>query len=140
MMRHCCASVVVRPFCSTSVVCVVCHMKYLAQEFLRFMLDALHEDTNTARKPVPYEEIKESESDPDDVVSERWWKNYCVRNRSFVKELFCGQLRSAVTCSKCGHVSRCFDPFWDLSVSSSYSLRCGLCVNVCVCPDMCFGR
>jgi ubiquitin C-terminal hydrolase len=86
------------------------------------MLDALHEDTNTARKPIPYEEIKESESDPDIVLSDRWWMNYSVRNRSFVKDLFCGQLRSCVTCSRCNHVSRCFDPFWDLSV-------CCICID-----------
>ena len=86
------------------------------------MLDALHEDTNTVKKPVPYEEIKETEADSDALVSERWWNNYCVRNKSFVKELFCGQLRSAVTCLRCNYVSRCFDPFWDLSVRHLHSV------------------
>jgi ubiquitin C-terminal hydrolase len=112
-----------------------------AQEFLRFMLDALHEDTNTAKRPVPYEEMKESQTDSDLVVSEMWWNNYSLRNRSYLKQLFCGQLRTAVTCSVCRYVSRCFDPFWDLSVRRlrvasvprDTRRRRWLCVCVCVC-------
>jgi ubiquitin carboxyl-terminal hydrolase 2 len=113
-----------------------------AQEFLRFLLDAIHEDTNRITEAPPYEELKETPADsnakvpcllpcflllktasiatlsPCDMpqLSEMWWRNYCLRNDSFIKDLFCGQLRSSVVCRVCGFVSRCFDPFWDLSV------------------------
>ena len=32
-------------------------------------------------------------------------------------ELFCGQIMSTLTCTKCNHRSVTFDPFWDLSLS-----------------------
>ena len=35
---------------------------------------------------------------------------------SIITDLFCGQLQSTVSCSTCGHVSYCFDPFCDLSL------------------------
>ena len=63
-----------------------------------------------------------------------WWRNYCGRNDSYIKDLFCGQLRSSVTCKACGNVSRCFDPFWDLSVRwamQGYAGACRACVSWC---------
>lgn len=87
-----------------------------AQEFLRFFLDSLHEDLNRIRGKVKYEEINEKPSDSDETVSKMWWDNYCARNDSAVKDIFCGQMRSILTCDKCGHTSRCYDSFWDWSV------------------------
>lgn len=87
-----------------------------AQEFLRFFLDALHEDLNTVRVRPAYVEIKEKPGDSDDAVSELWWRNYCERNDSAVKDIFAGQLKSVVKCKRCGTESRAFDPFWDMSL------------------------
>jgi len=39
-----------------------------------------------------------------------------VRNKSIVVDLFHGQLKSKVTCKKCGHESVRFDPFNYLSL------------------------
>jgi ubiquitin C-terminal hydrolase len=86
-----------------------------AQEFLRFFLDALHDDTNRAPK-LPYKELNETPSQSDIEVSEDWWRYYSERNDSECKRLFSGQLKTMVTCSACGHVSRAFDPFWDLAL------------------------
>lgn len=87
-----------------------------AQEFLRFFLDGLHEDTNRVRGKLPYKELTEAAEQSDLEVSEAWWKYYCSRSDSRLRELFCGQLKTQVTCLECGRVSRAFDPFWDLSL------------------------
>lgn len=112
-----------------------------AQEFLRFFLDSLHEDLNRVVVKPKYVELKEEEGASDKVctlamprvyvcslrpplplqaIADMYWKNYTERNDSLVKDAFCGQLRSVLTCQTCGHTSRCFDPFWDLSVRWHY--------------------
>lgn len=120
-----------------------------AQEFLRFLLDAIHEDTNRVLSPPPYEELKESQTDSNlkvrlarachapqctlRVISQlslMWWKNYSARNNSFIKDLFCGQLRTSVRCNRCGFTSRCFDPFWDLSVRMHVSFSSSHAISV----------
>lgn len=87
-----------------------------AQEFLRFLLDGLHEDLNRITKKPPYYEIKDREHAKDRDVSDEYWKFYLDRNTSALSELFCGQLRSEIRCSTCHHRSLCFDVFWDLSL------------------------
>lgn len=47
---------------------------------------------------------------------EVWWNNYEQRNDSSIKDIFCGQLRSYVTCRTCNSRSSAYDPFWDLSL------------------------
>jgi len=86
------------------------------QEFLQFLLDGLHDDLNLVKVKPAYEEIKDRETDTDELKSNRWWRNYLDRNQSFISDLFCGQLSSAVVCQSCGHKSQAFDPFWSLSV------------------------
>mmetsp|Transcript_35393 Transcript_35393/g.57340 ORF Transcript_35393/g.57340 Transcript_35393/m.57340 type:complete len:645 (+) Transcript_35393:221-2155(+) len=85
-------------------------------ELLRFLLDGLHEELNRVKKTPPYEQIEDKETDTDEVKSRRWWKNYADRNDSVLVDTFAGQLKSVVTCRKCGHISTAFDPFWDLSL------------------------
>lgn len=87
-----------------------------AQEFLRFLLDGLHEDLNKIKKKPAYYEIKDRENAKDRDVSDEHWKFYFERNLSTLSELFCGQLRSEIRCSTCSHRSLCFDVFWDLSL------------------------
>lgn len=87
-----------------------------AQEFLRYLLSALHDDLNRIRKPPPYEEIKDGDTDSDETRSRRWWKNYTDRNDSALSHSFCGQLKSAVVCLTCNNLSTVYDPFWDISL------------------------
>ncbi|KAG7379885.1 Ubiquitin carboxyl-terminal hydrolase 21 [Phytophthora pseudosyringae] len=87
-----------------------------AQEFLRFLLDGLHEDLNRVKKKPAYYEIKDRPDAKDRDVSDEYWKFYLERNASALSELFCGQLRSEIRCETCSHRSLCFDVFWDLSL------------------------
>ncbi|CAK4978976.1 unnamed protein product [Aphanomyces euteiches] len=87
-----------------------------AQEFLRFLLDGLHEDLNRIIKKPPYYEIPDRPNALERDVSEEYWQYYFKRNQSALSDHFCGQLRSEVTCQTCNHRSICFDVFWDLSL------------------------
>lgn len=87
-----------------------------AQEFLRFLLDGLHDDLNRITKKPAYYEIPDRAHAKDRDVSDEHWRFYLDRNVSALSELFCGQLRSEIRCSTCGHRSLCFDVFWDLSL------------------------
>ena len=55
-----------------------------SQEFLRFLLDGLHEDLNRIRTKPAYEELKDIENESDRDKANRWWKNHCDRNESFI--------------------------------------------------------
>ncbi|KAK1153454.1 ubiquitin carboxyl-terminal hydrolase 2-like isoform X1 [Acipenser oxyrinchus oxyrinchus] len=86
-----------------------------AQEFLRFLLDGLHNEVNrvTVRPRAIMEDFDHL---PDDEKGKRMWKKYLEREDSRVVDLFVGQLKSSLTCSECGYCSTVFDPFWDLSL------------------------
>ena len=89
------------------------------QEFMRFLLDGLGEDLNRLRNVAKPEEAapkKEGVSPTEAEQSDDMWQHYMKRNDSLVTEIFCGQLRSSVECTTCGHVSLCFDPFLDISL------------------------
>ncbi|CAL8364602.1 unnamed protein product [Lota lota] len=85
-----------------------------AQEFLRFLLDGLHNDVNRAtvcpRVSEDFDHLSDTEK------SQKMWNRYRESEDSKVVELFVGQLKSSLTCSECGFCSTMFDPFWDLSL------------------------
>lgn len=86
-----------------------------AQEFLRFMLDGLHNEVNrVTAKPKP--NTQDLDHLPDTEKSRQMWKRYLEREDSRIVELFVGQLKSSLTCSECGYCSTVYDPFWDLSL------------------------
>jgi ubiquitin C-terminal hydrolase len=87
-----------------------------AQEFLRFLLDVLHDDVNRVHTAPAYQELDDDPASSDAQVSSTWWHYYCARNDSVLKELFAGQFRSQVTCGRCGKQSRAYDPFWDVTL------------------------
>lgn len=66
------------------------------QEFLAILLDSLHEDIRHTR-------------------NEEGYSNHDNMN-SIITDIFQGQLKSEVTCCRCGHVSTKNDPFMYLSV------------------------
>jgi len=79
-----------------------------AQEFLRWFLEALHEDVCRVRsKPRVTQEAKSA--------SEAW-RFYKFREDSSIVDMCVGQLKSSLTCSVCSYVSEVWDPFWDLSL------------------------
>ncbi|KAJ8414481.1 hypothetical protein AAFF_G00036830 [Aldrovandia affinis] len=86
-----------------------------AQEFLRFLLDGLHNEVNrvTVR---PRGHVEDFDHLPDDEKGKRMWNKYLEREDSKIVDLFVGQLKSSLTCSDCGYCSTVFDPFWDLSL------------------------
>lgn len=86
-----------------------------SQEFLEWLLDALHEDLNRVMEKS-YSELKDSDGRADNVVAAEAWLQHNARNQSIVIDLFYGQLKSKVTCLGCGKDSVRFDPFSLLSL------------------------
>nr|XP_039248536.1 ubiquitin carboxyl-terminal hydrolase 2-like isoform X1 [Styela clava] len=96
-----------------------------SQEFMRFLIEGLHEDVNKVTKKHK-DSIPNYDSLCDESKARKTWDFYLSKDNSFIVDLFMGQLRSSLKCEECGNVSTTFDPFWDLSLpipkSSSYSL------------------
>ena len=87
-----------------------------AQEFLRFLLDGLHQDLNRVTSKAAYQEMEEMEGESEATCADRMWKYDRSLEDSLIRDVFVGQLRSRVTCASCRHVSTTFDSFWDLSL------------------------
>ena len=87
-----------------------------AQEFLRFLLDGIHNELNRVTTKPAYKEI-DCDKEPVDKQSEIWAKYFKARDNSIITDLFEGQLCSCLTCSQCGYKSYTFDNFLDLSLS-----------------------
>ncbi|GLC55869.1 hypothetical protein PLESTB_001037900 [Pleodorina starrii] len=93
-----------------------------SQEFLAFLLDGLHEDTNRI-KNKPYIEEKDQPGRADEEVAAEAWSNYRARNDSLVVDHFQGLFKSTVDCPQCGFNSVKFDPFMYLSLPLPESRR-----------------
>ncbi|XP_066280467.1 ubiquitin carboxyl-terminal hydrolase 2-like [Branchiostoma lanceolatum] len=89
-----------------------------SQEFLRFLLEGLHDDINKVQvKPKPsYGDDEEIERLSDEQKARHAWTKYLLRDNSQITDLFVGQLKSVLQCTHCQHCSVTFDPFWDLSL------------------------
>ncbi|XP_069115332.1 ubiquitin carboxyl-terminal hydrolase 2-like [Argopecten irradians] len=104
-----------------------------AQEFLRYLLEGLHEDVNRVRsKPKPVT-IKDEDFSNDSEKANEYYRVYLSYDNSRIVEIFVGQLKSELRFKDCGHKSTTFDPFWDLSVpipkkSSQVSIQ--QCINL----------
>jgi len=87
-----------------------------SQEFLRYLLEGLHEDVNRVlTKPQPINSEIDSSLSVCEQAMEAW-KRYLRRDDSQLVDLFVGQLKSTLRCSDCGYESVTFEPFWDLSL------------------------
>lgn len=92
-----------------------------SQEFLSWLLDALHEDLNRIHdKPyLEKPELKDEDVDnPDAIVSlaEQCWSQHKQRNDSIIVDLFTGMYQSTLVCPTCSKMSVTFDPFSDLTL------------------------
>ncbi|XP_037076197.1 ubiquitin carboxyl-terminal hydrolase 8-like [Pollicipes pollicipes] len=108
-----------------------------AHEFLMYLLEFLHEDLNEVRKKRP---LKEQENDgvPDPRAAEVAWDDFLNNNRSYVMNLFWGQHKSTLRCSRCGNQSVKFETFSHLSVPMpSRSGKCSLqeCIRLYMAGD-----
>lgn len=86
-----------------------------AQEFLRFLLDGMHNELNRIEQKPKYKEI-DCDKLPIDQQSAQWSQYFAARDNSIITDLFEGQLCSKIECLKCNHKSYTFDSFMDLSV------------------------
>lgn len=83
-----------------------------AEEILNFFLDTLHEELNNAPRTryTPREDL------PDMELANEYYKSHSLLNQSVIADTFQGFYKSKLSCPKCGHESRKFDPFMNLSI------------------------
>ncbi|KAK5708444.1 hypothetical protein LTR97_000985 [Elasticomyces elasticus] len=92
-----------------------------SQEFLSFLVDALHEDLNRIVKK-PYIENPDSDDktvhDPQAIIElgETYRANHKARNDSICMDLFSGFYKNKMECPVCDKVSVTFDPYSLLTV------------------------
>ncbi|KAK3645531.1 hypothetical protein LTR22_014695 [Elasticomyces elasticus] len=92
-----------------------------SQEFLSFLVDALHEDLNRIVKK-PYIENPDSDDktvhDPQVIIElgETYRANHKARNDSICMDLFSGFYKNKMECPVCDKVSVTFDPYSLLTV------------------------
>lgn len=92
-----------------------------SQEFLSWLLDALHEDLNRIQEK-PYcekPELKDEDvNNPSAIVdlARQCWELHKKRNDSVIVDLFTGMYQSTLVCPVCSKKSVTFDPFNDLTL------------------------
>lgn len=92
-----------------------------SQEFLSWLLDALHEDLNRIYNK-PYLEKPELKDDEiNDLMAIKRladisWNQYKQRNDSVIIDLFSGLYQSILVCPDCSKTSITYDPFNDLTL------------------------
>ena len=88
-----------------------------SEEFARFLLDFLMEDTTRNKsKKKPTVTSPDAPGMPDADLARAEWANYQLRNGSPVSDLFAGSYVSKVKCLTCNSVSTKCDPFTSLQV------------------------
>lgn len=92
-----------------------------SQEFLSYLIDAIHEDLNRIEKK-PYFENPDSDdkrvSDPEYIkeLADVYQKHHDARNDSICMDLFSGFYKNTMECPVCAKISVTFDPFSSLTL------------------------
>ena len=84
-----------------------------AQEFLNFLLDVLHQETNRART----RQLNPTAMPVLNTPEEAWQYHTTYVDDSPYSMIFMGQMESTLTCLSCGHRSRTWNCFWQLQLS-----------------------
>lgn len=87
-----------------------------SSELLSELIDGLHEDVNEVRVRVPTTNPEAGNRNDNEVALEAW-KVHAKRHKSFVSDLFLGQMRSRVQCPDCSRISVTFDAFMMLTLT-----------------------
>jgi hypothetical protein len=77
---------------------------------LSTLIDTLHEDLNKITNK-PYVEYKDTDGRSEADIASEYWQGYLKRESSIFFDIFNGQFRSRVQCTRCGHISLSFDTF-----------------------------
>lgn len=89
-----------------------------SHELMCTVLDGLHEDLNRIMSSKPLDAVRVVEEGNEEVLARESWRRYALRNDSELVDIFYGQTKSHVTCSKstCLRESITFEPFNCLSL------------------------
>lgn len=88
-----------------------------AHEILNLILDTLHEDLNRIQHKQYIALTEKYKGESDIMASDRWWCNHISRENSIIVDLFHGQYKSMIECTRCRNRSVTFEPFMFLSLS-----------------------
>jgi len=84
-------------------------------EFLAYLLDMIHEDLNRVKKKPILTESEVKGRTVEEQAADSW-KQYLLRNKSIIVDLFQGQTKSSLKCLECNYVSDKYEPFMYLSL------------------------
>lgn len=83
-----------------------------AQEFLRYLINGIHEEMNYASKRPRRSALPKAPK----TAEEAWSQYKDIVDDSPLVDMVVGQMCSTIVCSLCKNESYCWDPFWDLSL------------------------
>ncbi|CUE85127.1 ubiquitin hydrolase, putative [Bodo saltans] len=101
-----------------------------ASEFLRALLDGMHEEINAKRgQRATIGDIPNNIGEDHDIAA-IYWKQYKQCNQSLIVNLFAFQERSSIICPNCGNNPRSFSPVLGIEVPIP-TLNRAVCVEDC---------
>ena len=88
------------------------HNQHDSQEFLRLLIDGIHEEVNEAKGRKRPKDLAQPKT-----VRESWNQYKQYMDDSFLVKIFVGHMSSTIKCVECGHKHQNWDTFWDISLS-----------------------
>ena len=85
-------------------------------DFLHCLLDKMHQELNNVVKKNYRERKDEDAAIPHAELSRLFWDDFRLNDKSLVTDIFYGQYRSLIRCSKCDNVSVAYESEMNLSV------------------------